>query len=40
MFTDMIHVEMDSTYTELPEANVKNITNGYNAQQNGTTCKQ
>jgi RHS repeat-associated protein len=30
---------MDARYTSLPAANVTNITNGYNAQANGTTCK-
>jgi RHS repeat-associated protein len=29
---------MDSTYTNLPNANVVNITNGFNAARNGTTC--
>ena len=31
---------MDTTYTNLPNANVTNITNGYNAFRNGTTCHQ
>jgi hypothetical protein len=30
--------QMDSRYTAIPAANVANITNGYNAQQNGTLC--
>lgn len=30
---------MDPNYPSLPAANVANITNGYNAQQNGTTCQ-
>lgn len=29
---------MDSVYKNLPQANVTNITNGFNAQRNGTTC--
>ncbi len=29
---------MDSHYGSIPAANVANITNGYNAQQNGTLC--
>lgn len=29
---------MDSTYTNLPNANVQNITNGFNAARNGTPC--
>jgi len=29
---------MDSQYGSLPAANVANITNGYNAQRNGTLC--
>ena len=29
---------MDPTYGSIPAANVANITNGYNAQMNGTTC--
>lgn len=29
---------MDSQYGSIPAANVANITNGYNAQVNGTTC--
>jgi RHS repeat-associated protein len=31
---------MDSKYTNIPAANVTNITNGFNAQANGTTCHQ
>jgi hypothetical protein len=30
--------QMDPNYPLLPAANVGNITNGYNAQQNGTVC--
>ena len=30
--------QMDPNYPLLPAANVGNITNGYNAQANGTTC--
>jgi len=30
---------MDGKYGSLPAANVTNITNGYNAQANGTTCQ-
>ena len=30
--------QMDPKYTFLPAANVANITNGYNAQRNGTLC--
>jgi RHS repeat-associated protein len=29
---------MDPNYGSIPAANVANITNGYNAQQNGTVC--
>ena len=29
---------LDSTYTHIPSANVTNITDGYNAQKNGTLC--
>jgi len=29
---------MDATYNSLPTANVQNITRGYNAYMNGTTC--
>jgi RHS repeat-associated protein len=29
---------MDQNYPAIPQANVANITNGYNAQQNGTLC--
>ena len=29
---------MDSTYTNLPNANVVNITSGFNAARSGTTC--
>ncbi len=29
---------MDSKYGSIPAANVANITNGYNAQRNGTLC--
>ncbi|MGC1783102.1 MAG: RHS repeat-associated core domain-containing protein [Acidobacteriaceae bacterium] len=29
---------MDQNYGSIPAANVANITNGYNAQQNGTVC--
>lgn len=29
---------LDSQYGSIPAANVANITNGFNAQQNGTTC--
>ena len=32
--------QMDSTWGALPAANVANITAGYNAQVNGTTCHQ
>jgi hypothetical protein len=31
---------MDPKYRSLPAANVANITNGYNAQKNGTTCSK
>jgi hypothetical protein len=31
--------QMDPNYPLLPAANVGNITNGYNARQNGTTCQ-
>jgi len=30
--------QMDQKYGSLPAANVANITNGYNAQMNGTVC--
>jgi hypothetical protein len=29
---------MDPNYPAIPAANIANITNGYNAQQNGTLC--
>ncbi|MHB8304006.1 MAG: hypothetical protein ACYDC6_14435 [Acidobacteriaceae bacterium] len=29
---------MDQNYGSIPAANVANITNGYNAQANGTVC--
>lgn len=29
---------MDQNYGSLPAANVANITNGYNAEQNGSVC--
>jgi uncharacterized protein YijF (DUF1287 family) len=29
---------MDSTYKNIPASNVKNITKGFNDQQNGTLC--
>ena len=29
---------MDPNYTSIPAANVANISNGYNAQKNGTLC--
>lgn len=32
--------QMDSFFWSLPAANVANITNGYNAQQNGTLCRK
>ena len=32
------HPQMDSTYTSVPSVNVASITNGFNAQQNGTAC--
>lgn len=31
---------MDPVYTNLPNANVTNITNGFNAVRSGTTCHQ
>jgi hypothetical protein len=30
---------MDPTYGSIPAANVANITNGFNAQKNGTVCQ-
>jgi hypothetical protein len=32
------NVPMDPTYHSIPAANVANIANGYNAQENGTVC--
>ena len=31
-------ITMDPNYSAIPQANVANIINGYNAQKNGTLC--